>query len=82
MKTVLCLVTNSMVVRVGLPYWLFLSQKPQIWLFFKAFDLRIFFWLFGFFWLFYHLSLILRINLNFLTKYLCLIKLLSDQFRY
>ena len=30
----------------GLPYWLFLSQKPQIWLFLKAFGLRIFFWLF------------------------------------
>jgi len=26
--------------------WLFLSQKPQIWLFLKAFGLRIFFWLF------------------------------------
>jgi len=25
--------------------WLFLSQKPQIWLFLKAFGLRIFFWL-------------------------------------
>jgi len=34
-----------------LPYWLFSSQKPQIWLFLKAFGLRIFFWLFGFFWL-------------------------------
>ena len=28
------------------------------------------------------LSLILSINLNFLTKYLCLIKLHSDQFCY
>jgi len=72
--------TPHVIARVAI--LAFLSQKPQIWLFLKAFGFRMFFWLFVFFWLFYHLSLILCINLNFLTKYLCLIKLHSDQFCY
>jgi len=35
--------------HLGLPDWLFWSQKAEIWLFWEALDSKIFIWLFGYF---------------------------------
>ena len=56
---------KQMTACAGLPYWLFWSHKPEIWLFWEALCSKIFVWLFGYF---------LALSQSFLFHNFCLQK--------